>query len=208
MLLKKFLSTILVAVSTLFAGRLFAQMPNYMPAVQQAQMNFQFNSFMMRNMYFNYKGGATIGKHFFVVVMKDSSVLKVFGQIQPDSSQQYLEWKDKSVRRNDSGHIKKIYPYQTKELIRIDQNAPQLKGFSADTCWLFKAITGKITCYSPVADDDLIKAFISYIQKNNGPLVKMDPGNLEGMLRDNEKALTLFNKKKYERAIAIYNRSE
>lgn len=167
----------------------------------------QLNNFMMFQANLHHTGNE-VEKHFFVVVMKDSIILKVYGKIQPDSSMQYLEWKDKTVSRNDSGRIKKIYPYQTKELIRIDQNMPQLTGFSADTCWLFKAITGKITCYSPVADDDLIKVFIRYVQKNNGPLIDLNPDNLEGMLHDNEKALSLCKKKKYDRAIAVYNKSE
>lgn len=206
-MLKKILPLFLFA--GLFSSCLVAQIPNYMPAVNRAYMNFRFNSFMMNNMinHFNYQG-VSFGNHFFVVELNDSTIIKVFGTIRPDSSIQYLQWKDKTVKRNDTGRIKKIYPYQTKEITRIDQNSPQLTGFSTDTCWLFKAISGKITCYSPVADDDLMKDFIFYIQKNNGPLIKMTPDNLESMLSGNEKALNLFGKKKYERAIAVFNRTD
>jgi len=207
---KNILPTFLLAGCVLFTSCCsVAQIPNYMPAVNKANMDFQFHSFMMSNgiMHFNYSG-VSFGNHFFVVEMNDSTTLKVYGTIRPDSSMQYLEWKDKTVSRKDSASIKKIYPYQTKEIIRIDQNAPLLSGFSADTCWLFKAISGKITCYSPVADDELIKDFIFYIQKNNGPILKMSPDNLESMLNDNEKALNLFKKKKYERAIVVYDKSD
>jgi len=36
----------------------------------------------------------------------------------------------------------------------------------------------------------------------------MTPDNLEEMLKANEKALHLFKKKKYDKAIAVYNESE
>jgi|SRR5690242_3611803 len=209
---KRILPITLVAGCTLFTSHLFAQMPNYMPAVQKTFMNSQlnqfnqFNRFMAGNMKFNYSS-LEQGTHFFVVVKNDSTVIKVFGTIRGDSLTQYLQWKDKTVSRNDSGRLKKIYPNQTKEIIRIDQNSPQLTGFSTDTCWLFKAISGKITCYSPVADDPYIKDLITYIQKENGPILRMTSENLESLLNDNEKALGLLKKKKFERAIAVYNRS-
>jgi len=36
----------------------------------------------------------------------------------------------------------------------------------------------------------------------------MTPDNLEALLKDNEKALGLFKKKKYERAIVKYNNED
>jgi hypothetical protein len=207
MLLKKNLFFILIACCAIFTGNLSAQMPNYMPVVQKIEMNFEMNRLMMTPMNFRYLN-TKIQKHHFIVVIDDSTTLNVYGKIHSDSSMQYLQWEDKTVNRKDSGRYKKIYPYQTKALTRNDKNQPQYTGFSADSCWLFKAITGTITCYSPVADADLTTGFIRYIQKKNGAILEMTPDNLEEMLKDNEEALHLFKKKKYDKAIAVYNENE
>jgi hypothetical protein len=207
MFLKKNLLFILIACCTLFTGNISAQMPNYMPAVQKIEMNFEMTRFMMTPMNFGYLN-TKVQKHHFMVEINDSTTLNVYGKIHSDSSMQYLQWEDKTVNRKDSGRYKKIYPYQTEALTRNDKNLPQYTGFSADSCWLFKAITGTITCYSPVADAELTTGFIRYIQKKNGAILEMTPDNLEEMLKDNEKALHLFKKKKYDKAIAVYNESE
>jgi hypothetical protein len=188
-----------------YAHEVKAQMPNYMPAVQQQMMNTQFTNFMLRPMNFDYRK-ATVQKHIFKVVFADSSEKNIFGKIKSDSSLQYLLWEDKSVKKKDEARFKKIYPAETQFIVRADNNFPEYFGKAFDTCWLFKAIEGKITAYSPVADDDLTTSFIRYIQKDNGSLLEMNPGNLEAMLKDDEKAYNLFEKKKYEKAIQKYNK--
>jgi hypothetical protein len=207
MLLKKNLLFILVTSCSLFPGNVSAQIPNYRPVLQKMEFNSEMTRMMMTPMNFRFLN-TQVQKHHFMVVINDSTTLNVYGKIHSDSSIQYLQWEDKTVNRKDSGRYKKIYPYQTKALTRDDKNLPQYTGFSADSCWLFKAVTGTITCYSPVADPDLTTGFIRYIQKKNGPLIQMTPDNLEEMLKDNEKALQLFKKKKFDKAIEVYNENE
>jgi hypothetical protein len=208
MLLKKeLLFILLTCCCSLFTGSLSAQIPSYQPVLQKIEMNAQMTRMMMTPMNFGYLN-TQVQKHHFMVIINDSTTLNVYGKIHSDSSMQYLQWTDKTVNRKDSGRYKKIYPYQTKALTRNDKNQPQYTGFSADSCWLFKAITGTITCYSPVADAELTAGFIRYIQKKNGPLLKMTPDHLEEMLKDNEQAMHLFKKKKYDKAIAAYNENE
>lgn len=207
MLLRKKLRLYLMIGCTLCTGYATAQMPNYMPVVQRDMMNFQFNNFMMRPMNFAYRN-TKVQNHHFIVVMNDSTTIEVFGKINSDSTLQYLRWKDKSVSKRDSGRFKKIYPYQTKSITRDDKNLPEFTGISTDTCWLFKAITGRITGYSPIADDELTKSFVRYIQKDNGPVLEMNEDNLEAMMKDNDEALKFLKRKKYDKAIAKYNKSE
>lgn len=53
-------------------------------------------------------------EHTFQVWMKDSTTLTVEGKIDVDSVSYYLSWTDRSVKKKDSGRIKKIYPGQTR----------------------------------------------------------------------------------------------
>jgi hypothetical protein len=205
MIFEKFLHLNITIGCMLCAGFVKAQMPNYMPAVNRQFMNTQFNNFMMSSMNHAYRP-TTVQKHSFKVVFTDSSTITVFGKIKSDSSLQYLLWEDKSVKRKDDARFKKIYPAQTQYIIRADNGSSEYTGNASDSCWLFKAIEGKITGYSPVADGELTTAFIWYIQKDNGTLVEMNKDNLESMVKDNEKALELFEKKKYEKAIRKYNK--
>ncbi len=197
--------TLIVLTNLLAVDVAIAQMPNYMPAVQQNFMNMQFNNFMMQSMNFAYRN-AKVEKHSFIVVLPNDSSIYIFGKINSDSSLQYLRWEDKSVRRKDTARFKRIYPYQTKSIIRTDRNSVQFTGIATDTCWLFKAVAGTINGYSPVADEDLTKGYIRYIQKNNGPLLELNADNLRDMLQDNDKALNFFKRKKYDKAISVYNK--
>ncbi|HEY5408132.1 MAG TPA: hypothetical protein VIJ92_13640 [Ginsengibacter sp.] len=197
--------TLITLTNLLAVDLAIAQMPNYMPAVQQNFMNMQFNNFMMRPMNFSYRN-AKVEKHNFIVVLSNDSTITIFGKINSDSSLQYLRWEDKSVGKKDTARFKRIYPYQTKSIIRNDRNSVQFSGIATDTCWLFTAVAGAINCYSPVADEDLTKGYIRYIQKNNGPLLEMSADNLREMLQDNDKALNFFIRKKYDKAISKYNK--
>ena len=130
-----------------------------------------FSHFMMMPMNYPYATSKP-QKHNFIVIFKDGHSLSIYGKINADSVTQYLQWSDKMVGRNDSGGMQKIYPSETRSITRDDRNSPQYTGMAANTCWLFKAITGKISGYSPVADDELSESFLSYIQKRTDPCRK------------------------------------
>jgi hypothetical protein len=75
---------------------------------------------------------------------------------------------------------------------------------------LFKAIEGKITAYTYIAEVEInAKYFFMFkkiMGKDNGPLLKMNKDNLEAILKEDEKALKLCNKKRYEDVIKEYNK--
>lgn len=194
-----------ICMMGLCVGSSVAQMPNYMPAVNRAQSNFQFHQFMMSSLNRNYYN-ASVQKHTFKVIMADGNEQTVSGKIQADSPNHYLLWDDKSLKKKDSGYHKKIFPNQTKSIIRMDQNSEEYTGTASDSCWLFKAITGKINAYSPVADESLTADFLIFIQLADGPLLPLTDENLATMVKENEKAYGFLQKKKYRRAIEVYNK--
>jgi hypothetical protein len=191
-----------------------AQMPNYVPIVKQMQST-EFKNSMLHNwnhFYGNSEGDdddeVIIQKHTFKVIFKDSTSKFFYGMIEPDSTISFLLWEDNSVKEKDSARFKKIYPNQTKSIIRADlDNSVRYEGKAADSCWLFKAISGKINAYSAVPNQETTMDFIIYIQKDNGPLQKMNHRNLWEMIKDNEKALKLFYKDKYQKAMLLYNKN-
>jgi hypothetical protein len=195
----------LLCLVLFFNTSLNAQLPNYMPVVQQQQRIYDFNNFMNRPMNFDYRKQSS-QLHNFRVVWKDSTQLSVEGIINSDSSVQYLVWEDRRVKKNDIGRFKKIYPAETQLIVRSDYGSPEYEGRAFDTCWLFKAIAGKITGYSPVADVEATARFIRYVQKDNGPMLEMNPENLVLLINDNVDAMELFDRKKYEKAIRKYNK--
>lgn len=195
----------LLTLVLLFNTSVNAQLPNYMPVVERQQRQDDFNRFNTSYMNRGYR--KLINElHSFRVVLKDSSLLTVEGKINTDSSLQFLLWEDRSVARDDNLRFKNIYPWQTQLIVRSDYGSPEYEGRAFDTCGLFKAIAGKITGYSPVADVEATARFIRYVQKDNGPMLEMNPENLILLINDNADAMELFDRKKYEKAIRKYNK--
>jgi hypothetical protein len=122
---------------------------------------------------------------------------------------------NKSVKKKDSARFRKVYPSQTKYIVRLDRyNVSRDKyedivseGLTTDSCWLFKDIDGKVSAYTPLAEDDVDDGFLRYIQKDKGPLIEINQQNLKEMLEANEKAARQAEKGKYAKAIKAYNKS-
>ncbi|MBS1603416.1 MAG: hypothetical protein JST42_12170 [Bacteroidetes bacterium] len=192
----------------LFARAQHMSMPNYS---YTPKPDYSFQNFMAMNaMFHNYRVYGTVSqKHKFKVLMKDSSTLEVVARIDADSLTRYLVYTDHSVKRSDSGRIKKIYPSQTLAISRIDRpDVYEYTGIPADSCWLFPAIKGSLTAYAALAEDVIDEAFLLYIQKGAGPLTRLTGDNLEANIKGDEKAGRLLKKKKYSRAIIKFNESE
>ena len=202
--------TILIFFCTLsiFAQAQHAPMPNYS---YTPKPDMSFSNFMAMNaMFHNYRYYGTVSqKHKFKVLMKDSSTLELVAKIDADSLTRYLVYTDHSVKRSDSGRIKKIYPSQTLAISRVDRpDVYEYAGIPADSCWLFPAIKGSLTAYAALAEDEIDDAFLLYIQKGDGPLIRLTDDNLGASVKGDEKAERLLKKKKYSRAIIKFNESE
>lgn len=136
-------------------------------------------------------------KHPFTIVLKNDSVISDNVRINITEKQHTIEVK---VNR-----VKATYkPEHTKEIYRILPDGRKLAGIPADTCWLFKANSGKINSYSFIAEEDMYHVIA--IQKGEGPIVKLDQKNLTDMVNKDPKVLKLIERKKFAKAITLSNK--
>ncbi len=223
---------ITVSISTaivllLISGNLFAQYPGM--AAFRAQQNQQFiNQQMntqMQMMAMLNQGGQYNTKYTFVVTMADSSTKEVKSKIYFDTTlhKTYLLFVDKNLKKTDSNRTTKIYPSQTINIARNistfetvmhgkstgPTKVEYLNGKPADTCWMFKAITGAINVYSYLSEEDgqtFDRSTIVGIQLGNGPILKFNEENLKQLVGDEINALEFIQKKNYYKAIKKFNR--
>jgi hypothetical protein len=179
--------------------------PTYTPRFSPVFHPMQFNG---------YYGTVSI-RHKFKIVFMDGTDTIVYSTIHADTPSYYLLLENKSVKKKDSARFRKIYPSQTKNIVRLDKYSVsrdkyedfESNGITTDSCWLFKAIDGKISAYTPLAEDDVDDGFLRYIQKDGGPLVEINSENLQQMVDKNEKASRLAERKKYTKSINTFNKS-
>jgi hypothetical protein len=145
-------------------------------------------------------------KHLFQVMMKDSTSLTVEGKIEADSASYYLSWTDESVKKKDSGRIKKIYPGQTQYIVALNESgSTQFLGSAAEDSWLFPVIEGRLTVYAPFAEKNLPDPFFLFVRDGDGPLTEMTMDNLANLLQGNAKAFGLLKRGKMRKAIEKFN---
>ena len=145
-------------------------------------------------------------KHTFQVWMKDSTLMTVEGKIEVDSVSYYLSWTDRSVKKSDSGRIKKIYPGQTRCIAVVDENgSTQFLGPAAEDSWLFPVIEGRLTVYAPYAENNLPDVFFLFVRNGEGPLNEMTMDYLADLMQGNAKAFGLLKKGKMRKAIERFN---
>ena len=164
--------------------------------------------------YYNYYGTVSL-KHKFRIVFKDGTDTIVNSMMHTDTPTYYLLLENKAVKKKDSARFRKILPSTTQYIVRLDsysvsrdKNLPiESKGTPTDSCWLFKAIDGKISAYTALAEDNVDDGFLLYIQKDDGPLVHLNSKNLQDMVGSDEKAARQAEKGHYTKAIKAFNKS-
>jgi hypothetical protein len=164
---------------------------------------------------YSYTYGTVSLRHKFKIVFKDGTDTIVTTKMHADTPAYYLPLENKSVRKKDSARYRKLYPSETQYIVRMGSDSlnsdryvvTESRGMASDSCWLFKAIDGKISAYTALAEDDVDDGFLLYIQKDNGPLVPLNEQNMEDMVSTNEKATRQAKKKNYTKAIKTYNKS-
>lgn len=194
----------------------FAQMP---PGLRNSFNQMQFRMIMqMMNTRYWYRNADYLenNKYKFTVTLKDGSTREVSSKIYTDTilHSSYLLFVNKKIPRGNSAREERIYPTKTLKISRVyqDFNHPEktevLEGRATDSCWLFKAITGKITAYSFLSERfNLNTYYLSAFQFENGEIQRLDPAKLKAIIADNNKAMKAFNKKDYYTAIIRYNKS-
>lgn len=191
----------------------------FMQQQMQMQMNAYFHGFS-RSQYSSCIVGAS-NEYTYLVKMKDGSKKTVKSYIYIDTTlhKSYLLFIDKSFAKSDSAHRKqKIYTDKTLSIGRIYNTLDSSEntvtvyftGTATDSCWLFKALPGKISLYSFVSEFGNSHIFdastIVAIQYDNGPIVHLDPDELKHFIAADEKAMKFFDKKYYFDAVKRYNK--
>jgi hypothetical protein len=197
----------------LIAKDSFAQYPGMRQVYQQQSMQLaQQQSNMFRSMTFNNRIGNLYNfKYKFQVVLKDSTKIEVKSKIYTDTllhKNYLLIGKDVTANTHVFRQDTKIYPGQTFNISRKDGN-DDIIGSPTDSCWMFRAIVGKITAYSYLSgqDQDFDPVSIIAIQYNNGPIISYSAENLKKMIIDDNDAMKYFTDKKYDKAITRYNKN-
>lgn len=151
-----------------------------------------------RPTYYHGKSGPT--KYKFTIVLKDhpDSVIQAKSAIYSGDSAQFLKLRV-------GGKKIKLEPTDTKEISRvITGTSEKYVGVPTDTCWLFKAVEGKITCYNATAEKGYTS--IIAIQQGDGPILLLKSHNLEPMIMGHAQAMKYFEKRKYIKAIEAFNK--
>lgn len=110
-----------------------------------------------------------------------------------------------TVRNLNGNPIRAIKPGDTKFVSRKLPGGGSMKGIPADSCWLFKVISGKVNAYSnvPVWTQEMIVAF----QFEDGIISVINSQNLlEAMPRTDKNLLRFIRKGKWADAINYYNK--
>ena len=138
-------------------------------------------------------------KYKFTVVLKNDSTFTAKTLIDYDENDK------NSITVKIKGDKEVFYPVDTKSISRTTFEGQLLIGIAADSCWLFKAMSGKINMYSPLAETGV--SYISAIQHgDNGPIVPLTKENLLIIVgNENEKLNQLIEKRKLIKAVEYYN---
>jgi hypothetical protein len=191
-------------------------------------MNQQMNMMMHMNMSMRSRAGNSSkipgaeNEYTYKVVMKDGSQQTITSYIYFDTLQKksYLLLVDKRYPRSDTAHRKvKIYSTQTISISRDatpsnpDDSVAKREwfdGMATDSCWLFKAIKGKINLYSFVSELGNSYLFdpstIAAVQYGTGAIEKFEPDAFKAFIGNDEKAMKYFDKKNYFDAVKRYNK--
>lgn len=151
-------------------------------------------------MYYGNPNSNISAKYEFTIVLKNDSTFSTRTRINlEDEKNHSLVVKNKKVKQT-------YFPADTKTISRINFDGQLLTGIAADSCWLFKCGTGKINSYSFLAEVGM--GFVIAIQEgNDGPIVPLTKENLEFIVGpDDPKIYQLIEKKKFIKAIEMYNK--
>ena len=219
---RKTLSSLLSGILLCFSvNNLIAQPPQY-----QAQLNRMFFNqemsmqrrielrMLMQTM--NLRGvQGTANDYDFVITLLDNTKIKVTSAMYIDSVTKkcFILFVDKKYSKSDSNRYKRIYPTQTLVLSQKNQynnlSGSYIHGIPADSCWMFKAISGSISAYTSMNEDEdknFDPGTIVGIQLNDGPIIRFTEENLKQLVGQDTNALESIERKNFWGAIKKYNR--
>jgi hypothetical protein len=144
------------------------------------------------------QGGPVSRKYQFYLIMKDGRSLVTKDRINFQDSINSITVKGETKLL--------VKPTETVEIFRMLPEGIKFIGIPTDSCWLFKSSTGKINTYSMLAEQDM--SYAVAIQKGTGDIVKLTKENLLELTADKPELIPLIEKKKYLKAIQLYNKEK
>jgi hypothetical protein len=145
-----------------------------------------------------YNVGQASVKYAFTVVLQSDSVFTAKARIDVSKKQHVLPVKTREGKRD-------IFPGNTKQIYRETSTGKKIVGMPADSCWLFKSVTGKINAYSHLAEVGY--SYIIAIQDGDrAPILPFTRKNFEAMIGTaDKKVLKLIEKGKLLKALQAYD---
>ena len=113
----------------------------HMQHFQNMQMNMAMNAAMRKNANL-----LNNPKQTYKAVFPDGST-KIFRSkiLFDDQNKSYLVYEDKKYKKGDSLRLQKIHPAMTQYISKLGEQQEELiKGLPADSCWMFKSVSGKV----------------------------------------------------------------
>lgn len=99
---------------------------------------------------------------------------------------------------------RRLTPPETQFIVKIGDNNQEYIGLPADSCWMFRMISGEINVYHFLPFNQW--EFAVAIQKGqDAPIQKITPDLIKFLISDDQKAMQFFEDGKHETAIRVYN---
>ena len=146
-----------------------------------------------------YGNGQASPKRDFVVVLKSDSTVMYKTRIDVKGKPQSLTVKINKKKR-------KLVPADTREVYRLRGSGEKVVGIPADSCWLFRAVSGPINGYSNLAEEGY--DYVIAIQvAPKGPIVPFTLENLKAMIgvTDDKELKKMLDKKWTLKALKYVN---
>lgn len=149
------------------------------------------------------KSSSKLPKNFedqFSITLKNDSVVTAKCSFDARGSIHTITILD--VKKN--GNPVTYRPTDTKEVV-VGKGRDKIVGYASDSTWLFKFLKGKINGYArlPMPMEDYV--YIRFIQKGDGPILKLTLENLKTMVSDNNKVMSEVERLKLWQSIKAYN---
>ena len=175
-------------ISFMMTTVLYGQFMPVTTTIKTPQGNVPITTYRYMPMHHYHGPGNPSAKYDFRIVLRNDSTFTDRTRIN------ISEGADHTLTIKHKGKAQEIFPNDTKNISRLSANGRYLTGIAADSCWLFKAVTGKINGYSALAEEGIM--YVIAIQEGEGGrILPMTKENLMPMVITNQKAVLLVRQK-------------
>lgn len=146
---------------------------------------------------FVFKNKATRIKSYYNIALLEDSLVNAYTRVDTKSIPHSITARVEKLTR-------KFTPRDTQFIVRIGDNSHEYIGLPADSCWMFRMISGKINVYHFLPFNQW--EFAVAIQKGqDAQIQKINPDLIKLLIADDPKATQFFEDGDYETAIRVYN---